>query len=61
LRPLTVYSETIEDASGSEQPGAAERFKRFEVVFEPDACYTDLEFILALTQKPILHVGESRN
>jgi len=58
LRPPTAYSETIESASGNEQPQTAEQFKRLEVVFEPDAYYTNLELIVALTKKPIPHVGE---
>lgn len=59
LRPLMAYCETAESASGSGQPDqAAEQLKGFEVVFEPDAYYTDLDFILALTKTPIPHVGE---
>ena len=59
LHPPTAYSETAEAASGSEQADpTTEQFKRFEVVFEPDAYYTDLDFIVALTQSPIPHVGE---
>lgn len=59
VQPFTASSETIEGASGNESPPPpAEQFKRLEVVFEPDAYYTDLEFIVALTKTPIPHVGE---
>jgi hypothetical protein len=54
-----AFGETSENATGSEQPALSpEQFKRFEVVFEPDAYYTDLDFIVALTKTPIPHVGE---
>jgi hypothetical protein len=33
-------------------------FKRFQVVFELDAYYTDLDFVIALTRNPILDLGE---
>jgi hypothetical protein len=57
--PLAASGETSGAASGSEQPTLPpEKFKRFEIVFEPDAYYTDLEFIIALTKTPIPHVGE---
>jgi hypothetical protein len=36
----------------------AETFKRFELVFEPDAYYTDLDLIIGLTKAPIPQLGE---
>ena len=44
-----------ENKPASDQP---EQFKRFKFVFEPDAYYTDVELIIALTKAPIPHVGE---
>jgi len=35
-----------------------EEFKRFKVVFEPDAYYTDVDLIIALTRTPLPHLGE---
>ena len=50
-------AETAEGASGTEPP-APEPFKRLEFVFEPDAYYTNVELILALTKAPIPQIGE---
>jgi hypothetical protein len=36
----------------------AEEFRRFKLVFEPDAYYTDLDLIISLTKAPIPHLGE---
>ncbi len=33
-------------------------FKRVQFIFEPDAYYTDLDVIVALTQKPVPNLGE---
>jgi len=35
-----------------------EPFKQFKFLFEPDAYYTDIELIIALTKTPIPNVGE---
>jgi hypothetical protein len=51
------FAETTEGVAGTEPP-APEPFKRLEIVFEPDAYYTNLEFILALTDAPMPRVGE---
>ncbi len=56
--PLMASAETTTTAAAEQPPPPAEEFKRFEVVFEPDAYYTDLEFIVSLTKNPIPHVGE---
>ena len=57
--PFTARSEAGTGAAEEEKsPAPAEQFKRFEAVFEPDAYYTDLEFIVSLTKTPIPHVGE---
>ncbi len=39
------------------EPSTEER-KLFDVVFEPDAYYTDLDLIIALTRTPIPYLGE---
>lgn len=56
--PITAYAEQ----SGSEQPtnnaASPEEFKRIKLVLEPDAYYTDLDLIIALTKAPIPHLGE---
>jgi hypothetical protein len=36
----------------------AEEFHRFSVVLEPDAYYSDVDLIIALTDAPIPHLGE---
>ena len=35
-----------------------EEFQRFKIVFEPDAYYSDVDLIIALTKAPIPHLGE---
>lgn len=37
---------------------APEEFKRFKFVFEPDAYYSDIDLIIALTRTPLPHLGE---
>jgi len=37
---------------------AAEEFRRFKIVFEPDAYYTDIDLIIALTRNPLPYLGE---
>jgi hypothetical protein len=46
--------EAINNASKAQ----AEKFKRFELVFEPDAYYTDIDLIISLTHAPIPNLGE---
>jgi hypothetical protein len=59
LWPLTADCETSEGGPGSGLPPIpAEQFRRLELVFEPDAYYTNIELIVALTKAPIPHVGE---
>jgi hypothetical protein len=36
----------------------ADTFKRFELIFEPDAYYTDIDLIIGLTKSPIPQLGE---
>lgn len=57
--PRAAPGETSEGASGTEPP-APEPFKRLEFVFEPDAYYTNIEFILSLTRAPLPRVGEKK-
>ena len=61
LLPLTAYA--VEQAeTGQQQPAASEpapeEFKRFKIVFEPDAYYTNIELITSLTKAPIPQLGE---
>ncbi len=58
--PLAAFGQAAENPSTGEplQPALTEQFRRFEVVFEPDAYYTDLELIISLTRSPIPHAGE---
>jgi hypothetical protein len=54
-----AFCETTEGVAGASPPAPApEQFKRLEIVFEPDAYYTNLELILALTDAPMPRVGE---
>lgn len=56
ILPVTALSETPEHAEN--KPASADDFKRIEVIFEPRAYYTDLDFIIALTKTPIPQLGE---
>jgi hypothetical protein len=58
LLPAPAAAQTNDGQAGGDHQVAADDFKRFEVVFEPDAYYTNLELITALTHSPIQHVGE---
>lgn len=57
---FSVKAETTDGGSpGKETPALPEEeFKRFKLVFEPDAYYTDLDVIIALTKARIPHIGE---
>ncbi len=65
---FAIVLSAISVPAFGDQPGTGEskpatdppqtEFKRFQLVFEPDAYYTDLDFIIALTQKPIPDLGE---
>jgi hypothetical protein len=58
LVPLLTQGQT---AAGGEKEAVVDQpepFKRFKFLFEPDAYYTDVELIIALTQAPVPHVGE---
>ena len=58
--PLPAYGGPS-DAS-ADKPQAispqTDTFKRLELVFEPDAYYTDLDLIIGLTKSPIPQLGE---
>lgn len=59
LAPPAVHAqETAESEQHQDASAPAEEFKRFKLVFEPDAYYTDLDLIIALTRAPIPHLGE---
>lgn len=60
---LTVPLHAFGNPPGPEEtplPAAppAEKFKRFKVVFEPDAYYSDIDLIIALTTNPVPYLGE---
>ncbi len=48
------------ETTGSEQQTSAtiKPFQRFQFVFEPDAYYSDVNLIIALTREPIPQLGE---
>jgi hypothetical protein len=46
-----------DDQQHAEVPEKKE-FKRVQVVFEPDAYYTDVDLIIALTKTPLPHLGQ---
>jgi len=60
LVPALDHAEAAPEALPGESIAAAPagQFDRFEFLFEPDAYYTDLELIFALTKAPIPQVGE---
>ncbi len=59
LAPLQSPGQTAPEPQAN-QPSAdqPEQFKRFKFLFEPDAYYTDIELVIALTQTPVPHIGE---
>jgi len=60
VAPLPAFSSPTDTAT--DKPNTlskpVETFKRFELVFEPDAYYTDLDIIIGLTKSPIPQLGE---
>lgn len=55
---VVLAEEAATDEQHRDTTAPAEEFKRFKLVFEPDAYYTDLDLIVALTRAPIPHLGE---
>jgi hypothetical protein len=57
---LSQYAHADEPPPSAkpDTPSSAEPFQRFKLVFEPDAYYTDLDLIIALTRAPIPQLGE---
>jgi len=60
---LSAASGAFGAPSGPEEQGKtekppAEEFRRFKIVFETDAYYSNIELIIALTENPIPHLGE---
>jgi hypothetical protein len=55
--PLPVFGEEPKQAVPATTI-APEPFQRIKLVFEPDAYYTDLDIIIALTRAPIPQLGE---
>jgi len=55
LSPGQITTQATGTGPVADQP---EPFKRFTFLFEPDAYYSDVELIIALTQAPIPSVGE---
>jgi hypothetical protein len=56
--PVVGSGEQPEPADKQQPAAPAEEFRRFKLVFEPDAYYTDLDLIISLTKAPIPHLGE---
>jgi hypothetical protein len=58
--PLPVFASPTDTGAQKSQSLSkqAETFRRFELVFEPDAYYTDLDLIIGLTKAPIPQFGE---
>lgn len=56
--PLIAGAETEEFEEHQNATAPAEKLQRFSFVFEPDAYYTDIDLIIALTNAPIPHLGE---
>lgn len=53
LIPITTYGTTPNTDANQAEPDEDRRPERFQIVFEPDAYYTALDFIFALTKEPI--------
>ena len=58
VAPFTARTETSETEEHQESNAPVDEFRRFSFVFEPDAYYTDVDLIIALTDAPIPHLGE---
>ncbi len=59
LVPLLSQGQTAPDAMENKSVvGQPEPFKRFKFLSEPDAYYTNIALIIALTEAPVPHVGE---
>jgi len=58
--PMPAVGSPTDTQTEKPQTGQAqaETIKRFELVFEPDAYYTDLDLIIGLTRSPIPQLGE---
>jgi len=56
--PLTVHAESPGSEEHQESNVPGEEFRRFSFVLEPDAYYTDVDLIIALTDSPIPHLAE---
>lgn len=57
--PSSASSGEQEDGVSVQEPAAPRNeFKRFEFVVEPDAYYSDIDLIIALSSAPIPHLGE---
>lgn len=56
--PLVFGEPSGPDDTQKTSAPAAEEFRRFKIVFEPDAYYTDLDLIIALTRSHIPNLGE---
>lgn len=60
ITPAVSAQETAEAEVHQDTTAPVEEFRRFKFVFEPDAYYTDVDLIFALTRAPIPHLGEMR-
>ncbi|MFA5072299.1 MAG: hypothetical protein WC539_00130 [Nitrospirota bacterium] len=59
LIPVSAFGSHPEQPAESQKAAPPEEpLQKFEIEFEPDAYYTNLEFIIPLTSKPVPHLGE---
>ena len=56
--PTTAGAETPTSEEHIDSAVPAEEFHRFSFVFEPDAYYSDVDLIIALTDAPLPHLGD---
>lgn len=58
LAPFLSYAQQEETGQHNDAAMPAEKFQRFKLVVEPDAYYSDIDLIIALTEEPIPQLGE---
>jgi hypothetical protein len=56
--PVAAYAETPASNENPAPGPSPAPFERFKFVFEPDAYYSDIDLIIALTKAPIPQLGE---
>lgn len=58
LAPFLSYAQQEKPEQRNDAAMPAEPFQRFKLVVEPDAYYSDIDLIIALTRAPIPQLGE---